>query len=273
MLNFEVKIFFIDLDGTLLDNGKHALSIENANAIKNANSKSEVVISTGRGATNFVKKLMTDFNLKYAICQNGALIIDKNFNKLLDIHIPIETVSKIVDLIKKYNVYFLMNSKGNFFGPNKSIFRHLMKIFSEWKSVKYSDYKKNQEHINKILLIAPFKRRLRKFQKKLISLNLDLNSTFTSKGRAIEITAKEASKGLASIFVANLLGVNPKNTIHIGDSMNDSTTLGKVGALIALENSSKDLKEIADFIGPKSKQGGVAKVMKGELKKNIKNKK
>ncbi|MGL4357106.1 MAG: HAD hydrolase family protein, partial [Cetobacterium sp.] len=54
-------------------------------------------------------------------------------------------------------------------------------------------------------------------------------------------------------------------SVHIGDSMNDTSTINYLGALIAMENSSQHLLNVATHIGPNYKNGGLAKVFDGEF--------
>ncbi|AAT27627.1 Cof-type HAD-IIB family hydrolase [[Mycoplasma] mobile] len=272
MIDFDIKGYFIDLDGTLLDKSRHKLSDFNSVVLNQVNKTTPIIISTGRGESRLIYQLMEKHNLKYAICQNGALIIDRNANKLLNLTIERNTVHKIIEIAKKNKVFFLINSRGNFYGPKKSIFRFFADKFSTLSAKPYENFNFNVNiEVNKILLIAPIKSKLNEFWDQIKSLGLNVTITTTANGWAIEITDIKASKGLASIFVSKLLGIDPQKTVHIGDSMNDSTTLGKVGALIALEDGSNSLKEIATHIGPKYKNGGVAKILNGEFKKNNKN--
>jgi hydroxymethylpyrimidine pyrophosphatase-like HAD family hydrolase len=52
--------------------------------------------------------------------------------------------------------------------------------------------------------------------------------------------------------------------LHIGDSMNDSTCVDYM-KVVAMKNSSKDFHNLTDLKGPHYKNGGLAKVLAGEI--------
>lgn len=90
----------------------------------------------------------------------------------------------------------------------------------------------------------------------------------SAHGFTIEVTHIDATKGKGNEFITqNYLKLPKENTMHIGDTMNDSTTVGHVGVLVALENADKKLKALTPYRGPKYKKGGVAKVLNGEYEK------
>ncbi|VDR42557.1 HAD hydrolase family protein [Mycoplasmopsis caviae] len=98
-----IDAYFIDLDGTLLDlpNGEETISEENVKAIVELNKSKPVVISTGRANSSFVLSLIDKLKCPYAVCQNGALIIDKNNNILAKYEIENGDVDSVVELLIK----------------------------------------------------------------------------------------------------------------------------------------------------------------------------
>ncbi|MGL4343316.1 MAG: Cof-type HAD-IIB family hydrolase [Metamycoplasmataceae bacterium] len=258
---------FLDLDGTTLDLKKHGISKENIQAIREASKNSLIVISTGRSYNKKVKELMLLLDLKYAICQNGAYIIDieNNEKKILDIYIEKEEVEEIWKFAKKNNLVMLVNSEYKLYSRRKILF--LARLFNKTKYKKYSDFNFGQK-IHKIVLAGPFRKKIFKYYNEIKEEIPNLSYSISGRDYIIEITHEDASKGIAADFLCNLLNLDASKSIHIGDSLNDSSTLSFLGALIAMGNASKHLKKIATHIGVKNKKGGLSKVLNGAFTKN-----
>lgn len=266
-LDFDVKAYFIDLDGTTLDKKiRRTISKKNIDVLKNKNKTIPIVISTGRAYSQKVKKVMELINCKYAICQNGAVIGDNQGNILKEITLNKEQMELIINICLSYNVSFTINGRFEIFTNQKNYY--LLKPFL-WKKIKkikkfnFNDYK-----VNKVVLAGRRKKNINHIYDKIKDLIPDTSIKMSSHDYIIEITHKEATKGNGAVFISNLLQVNPKETVHVGDSQNDTTTIDVVGALIAMKNSSTKLLEVATHVGPSYKNGGVAKIIEGDFKKN-----
>lgn len=262
--SFHVNAFFIDLDGTALDaKRRKIISEENIEAIKETNKTTPVIISTGRSYGDKVKNLMNILGTKYAICQNGSIVADSDGNILLDIALSPEQVDKVVAVAKKYRLGFNINSQFIIYANSPLLF------FPRLFSSKFKNQKKFQNNIrvNKIVLAGKLKRKMFKIYNQIKNELDGVSMKITAHDLAIEITNESATKGTGTKFVANLLNIKPSESVHVGDSQNDTTTLDVVGALVAMENSSKHLLDVATHIGPNYKKGGLAKVLRGEFKK------
>lgn len=260
---FEIKAYFIDLDGTTLDKIRKNISKKNINALKEKNTTSPVVISTGRSFGKKVKKIMQLINSKYAICQNGAIIGDNQGNILKNIKLESEQINQIVKICKKYKLIFTVNSRFELFTDKKS---HIfLKLFLGNKIKKINKFNPDKYDVNKFVLVGKTKKKINRIYEEIKNLVPNTSAKTSGHDYIIEITHKDATKGNGAIFVSKLLNIDPKETIHIGDSQNDTTTLDIVGALIAMKNSSTRLLDVATHIGPSYKRGGIAKVLQGEF--------
>ena len=77
-------------------------------------------------------------------------------------------------------------------------------------------------------------------------------------GRYAECCHKSSSKADAMDIVLDFLKIDKKNSIAIGDSLNDTDMLGNAGVAVAMGNSSASVKAIADFVSTSCDEGGVA---------------
>ncbi|MXR11304.1 HAD-IIB family hydrolase [Mesomycoplasma hyorhinis] len=259
------KIFFIDLDGTLLDVGfgiSASMSKKNEKAVVEASQKNIIVISTGRKYSKKVEEIAKKTQAKYVACLNGSYILNPINNQILKEEIIQNYLVKdIFKIAQKQKISFSTDNAKHLFG--QGLQNQILAFITCFKSFQYQDFKTENAH--KILIMSISKKKIvktfyeiKKKYKGVVSLAL------VAKGRAIEITNKNATKGEVVKFIANLENFDLENTIHIGDSMNDASTKNIVGTLIALKSGSKNLKKIANKIGPKSKPAGVAKILRKE---------
>ncbi len=78
----------------------------------------------------------------------------------------------------------------------------------------------------------------------------------------VTITSSVATKLHAVIAITELLGVDPKEVIGVGDGYNDYPLLSMCGLKVAMGNAVPELKAIADFVAPSVAEDGVAVVIK-----------
>lgn len=125
----------------------------------------------------------------------------------------------------------------------------------------------HKEH-TKFVLWGKTRKNMNKLLEELKLILPNATLVTSAHGFTIEITHIDATKGKGNEFIAkNYLKIPKENTMHIGDTMNDSTAVGHVGILVALDNAVKELKVLTPYRGPSYKKGGVAKVLNGEYKK------
>lgn len=268
---FSPEIIFIDLDGTLLDKFNKKPSKKNIEALKKTTTYTNVVISTGRSFSKKVKKIMKMLNVEYAICQNGAIVATKDEKIILNITLNKNQIDEIIKLIKNENkkLFFTKNSEFKIY-TDYWLWAPL-RFFFKNKWIKISKFESKNNEVNKIV-IGGFlsKNKTWELANKISKTIKDISVKTSGKDKIIEITKSNATKGNGAVFVSKILGANVKNTIHIGDSENDSTTFDKVGALIAMENSSTKLLNLATHLGPKHRKNGIAKILLNGLIKEKK---
>lgn len=77
----------------------------------------------------------------------------------------------------------------------------------------------------------------------------------------VSVTSATATKLHSVLEITKRIGVDPKDTIGIGDGYNDYPLLSACGLKIAMGNAVPELKAIADFIAPTVEEDGVAVVI------------
>lgn len=267
-LNKGIKIFFIDLDGTLLDikgSHTHNISEENIKAIKEAQKNGvHVVVSTGRSGSQ-AEKYLKLIDYKYAVTGNGSIIL--NGNKIVrEIKMSLRQSLLIIDFAKKHGLVMKVDDSRVGYGAFKWI-QSFITSKMNFNPVKHFNLEMHREY-HKIVLWGKTKKKMKNLAELLSKEVEGISIVSSGNGWTLELSHESATKGSGNLYVAEkFFGITNKNEMaHIGDSMNDSTVV-KDMRLIAMKNSDKNLKALTKYIGPHYKRAGVAKVLKGNYKK------
>lgn len=265
-MNKKIKVFFIDLDGTLLDikkDGAHSISEENLSALKAANKKGiHTIISTGRSGLH-AKRYLDMIDHEYAVTGNGSIIL-KNNKVIKSITMSLRQSLLITDFAKKNKLVMKLDDSRIGYGAFKWLAAKVTAKMG-FKPVKHFNFDMHKNY-HKIVLWGKSKSKMAKFAQELNKDIDDLSIVSSGNGWTLEISQKEATKGNGNVYVAKRLGINNEDEMaHIGDSMNDSTVVDKM-RLIAMKNSDKNLIKLTKYIGPSYKGAGVAKVLDGNYK-------
>jgi hydroxymethylpyrimidine pyrophosphatase-like HAD family hydrolase len=82
---------------------------------------------------------------------------------------------------------------------------------------------------------------------------------FTRKPYFLEILPRETDKGTALARVAEILGIEQRAVMAIGDSMNDEAMIRWAGVGVAMANADDRIKKIADIVTEKTNdEDGIA---------------
>ncbi len=268
----QFNAYFIDLDGTARDDAFfhttqgyfYGISKTNVDAIIAKNKKTPVIISTGRDR-NYVAKLLPRLNIKYGICQNGAIIIDKKGKILKELYINKHIGYSIIKFAHDKRLAVRVNEDEAFHGGGLRI-TLAAKIFKE-KRIKEKITEMAPKY-SKIVLFGRSRKTMTKIFHEIKALKLPVSIVTSTKGYGIEITHQDATKGTAAAWVCKQLKVDPKKAVHVGDTMNDVPAFIALGAGIAMGNASDEVKSYASFITSHYKKGGLINVFNGNITPN-----
>lgn len=269
-MNKDIKAFFIDLDGTTFDTktkeGQHWVSNTNLDAIKKAREEGKhVVISTGRVGVN----LMKYFDLiggDYAISGNGARIIDAKGKTIQEYKLSIQQVLKITEVLQRNSMVMKVDDEWKGYGA----FTWLQKTFSKkfgFMPIEGYHFEMHKPRLKIVTWGKVNRNKISKIKAELEKCVENISVVSSANGFTLEITHADATKGKAAKFVCEkLIKVDPKHAAHVGDSMNDSTVIGELGRLIAMNNGHSELKKLTSFITANSHHHGLAKALQGDYK-------
>lgn len=285
-----MKLIAIDLDGTLL-NSKHQVSLENENALRQAQQDGiEVVVSTGRAYFDVVS-IFKPLGIKtWVISANGAVIHDPDGRLYHQETIEKQRAYEILSWLESENYYYEVFTGSAIYTPQQG--RELLEIeLDRFKSANpeadlavlkqaaevqytqsgfaYIDSFQElfepcrQLDFYNILGFSFFKEKLEAGWKRYE--HADDLTLVSSAEHNFELTARKASKGQALKKLAARLNIPIEETAAVGDSLNDKSMLEAAGKGVAMGNAREDIKVMADAVTLTNDEHGVAHMMKNLL--------
>ncbi len=287
-----IKLIASDMDGTLL-NSEHDIDKETVLAINRAEENGIIfVISTGREYES-VKYVLDKHNIRcQCVLSNGAEYRDEDGNILAVINIDDVTAKDIMYVLREYNMAArIFTSDGVYTTSSKE--DALMEVAYRTKSfnpdltmdearemAKNETFFKNLKFINNIEEFFQLGIEVRKFVafhkdeeliKKIkdsmkIIKDIAVSSSFKDN---IEITQKDAQKGIILRRVVTQMGINPDEVMILGDSFNDYSMFELFKESVAMKNAIPEVKAIAKYITDSNDNLGVAKAINCAIENNF----
>ena len=250
-----MKLLFLDLDGTLL-NDKKEINKADMDAIDEMISKGhKVIINTGRPLYSALL-LSEKFGFLregfYISSFNGGLIVDPVTKKRLKYDtVPDEIVRHMFDEAYKlglhahtYNDECVVSER-----DTKELEFYTKRI--SMPPFVVSDFRDAlSEGAPKIIIVSlDGKERLIEYREKLRDYENEHNlySTF-SDSRLLEYANPLANKGEAVRFMCRYLGVDISDSIAAGDEENDMPMIEAAGIGVCMKNGQDTLESVADYV-------------------------
>lgn len=254
----QYKAIISDFDGTLAGYD-FIISDKVKEAIERWRSKKKVFsIATGKAFKEKIDIVCKVLNLSDPIIVNaGAQIINPKTKKVIYAeYIFNDEAKKIINLLNKNSFFYEVQTEKDLYASNET----LKKIYPH---KNYADIKKIKiDKIAKIRIVVASENqaKVNQFINKLKSIfkNLHIIRANSPYSKGVDITSEKASKHLAVLQLSKFLNIKPQEIIGIGDEINDYPLLTACGYKVAMENSPRELKEIADYIAPSYQKDGVA---------------
>ena len=259
------KLIISDLDETLL-NDSHEICDKNKESIKKASEMGiKFIPATGRGYSG-IDKVLKDLELhnkedEYVISFNGCALTENKNNRIMSFNgLPFEKANELFEFgttkdvcmhIYTKDVVYLYNlneDERNRFINQKSAFTEIFEPSIE--------FLKN-EPIAKVIYQNLDNSYLRKLSKEMAHITENHVTVNYSSNRYMELNKLGVNKGEAVLNLAKLLGVNPEETIVVGDNYNDLSMLEVAGLSVAAGNAVQDVKNICKYVCKNDNNQGV----------------
>lgn len=269
----EIKLIALDLDGTLFD-PDCKITEGNKIALRKAMAKGvTIVISTGRPYIGMPLADLTELGINYAITVNGAGIYRVPEKECLyEECLDAQMVAEIAKAMQPLHLYFDMFVEGNGIGYGAK--QHLIDELAMAESTKtyikthrtfvpdcYQYMLDTHAKVQKMTLdfIKAPDGSLIDYDKAQEILQRFDGITVVSGGvNNLEITRAGVTKGKSLSKLAEILGIDQRQTMAIGDSENDIDILKSAHLGIAMANAEEGAKAVADAITGSNTEDGVA---------------
>lgn len=272
----EVKAVFFDIDGTLVNDSKSVLK-STKEAIKIVKDQGVLVgVATGRGPF-FVKELMEDLDLDFAVTYNGQYIFNKD-RVLFASPIDKGSLRQIISYAKANQKEIAMGTRQDVVGSRimsfglsplsqlvsrfvpKFLTRTISNSFNRMVSKAVPQKEEdlldliNQPIYQVLMLMTP--EESEQAAKTLNHLKFTRSNPF-----AADIINQGNSKLEGIRRVGKEYGFDLNQVMAFGDSDNDLEMLAGVGMSVAMGNGSSSVKEVAKHITTSNQEGGIHKAL------------
>ena len=272
----EVKAVFFDIDGTLVNDRKSVLK-STKEAIKIVKEQGVLVgVATGRGPF-FVKDLMDDLDLDFAVTYNGQYIFNKD-RVLFASPIDKGSLRQIISYAKANQKEIAMGTRQAVVGSRimsfglsplsqlvsrfvpKFLTRTISNSFNRMVSKVVPQKEEdlldliNQPVYQVLMLMTPE-------ESNQAATELDHLKFTRSNPFAADIINQGNSKLEGIRRVGKEYGFDLNQVMAFGDSDNDLEMLAGVGMSVAMGNGSSSVKEVAKHITTSNQEGGIHKAL------------
>lgn len=266
-----VKMIFLDLDGTLLDDEKNFPQVNRVAIDAALAAGHKVFVCTGRPLSSVIK-LLPVFGLDkpgcYAIAYNGGLIYDAGEKKeIYKKTLPLEQVQYVFEKAAEYGDIHIQTYTNDGFiceADTKEGQDYERVTKTERKVVKSVIEELDGQEPCKMLAIAYGCNRkhiegFREFMKEYCDGKM--NVCFSSY-EYLEFMPVGINKGNSIRWMSQYLNIPMENTIAVGDAENDITMIQTAALGVVMKNADEVMRQYGSYITEKNNnEGGVAEVI------------
>ncbi len=237
------KIFFFDLDGTLIDPSANSVPISTINALKRLKEKGHFcAIATGRSLKSIIESKMVDvIAWDGFICSNGQQVYTEVNNPLYQKYLNNNLVKEVQDYVIKHNLNMQFQSTPSFLlkKADKAVL-DAHGFFHEPIPELVKDF--NNEDIEMLMVYTHDTTHFDELSK--------IQGLLVYPGQApyADIIGSKISKYEGIKALLKHKGINIDNYIAFGDSLNDVEMMQHAQTSIAMGNANPALKMNADII-------------------------
>lgn len=249
------KIIACDMDETLLSSDA-SICRRNIEAIANAKAQGvKFVPCTGRGFRS-VEGVLKTLNLfdkagQYVIGFNGASITEnKGHRSLFWDPIPFDLADRIYRKSASYGLCMHIYTRDTVYisdvTPDEEDFLRGRMAYVP-TAEKTLDFLRGKEEVCKLIIMNTDYSRLQEIHAEMKPLLDDITVSFSSN-RYIEFMHKGVTKGVALLKLAAMLGVQPEETMAIGDNINDIEMLQAAGLSVGVHNLNPLIRQYCSVV-------------------------
>jgi len=248
-------LFVTDFDGTLLgSDGTFArCDLEALEALARCGVKT--AIATGRSLYSFINSPGADLPVDYVIFSTGAGVVTQPGHKLMyQVNIASEMVARTLDFLNRTALDFMLHQPVP--ENHRYVYRRANPDNSDFESriARYSKFGHALDSIplsgfgeaSQFLVVAPRHQSLEALDEVRSGLPglsiIRSTSPLDHQSTWIEFFHPDVSKGKTAAWLASELGINPADTMAVGNDYNDLDLLEWAADSFVVANAPDDLK-------------------------------
>ncbi|MCD8347440.1 MAG: Cof-type HAD-IIB family hydrolase [Lachnospiraceae bacterium] len=248
------KIFFTDLDGTLLNDGKE-ITPGNQKAIDLALREGHrIVIATGRPLSSAriqAERLGLMGKGCYIIAFNGGEIYDSSLGKsIYRKGVPLEFVAPIFREAHRLGIHIQTFSASEVFTEEDrpEVYDYVKRTLQTFRIVPSAEEALTEAPCK--LLAIEYERRdvIERFQRWLLETYNGILDCYFSNEAYLEIVPCGVTKGKAVQWLCGYLAVPLENSVAAGDAPNDIDMIETAHVGVAMRNSYPGVIEHSDYV-------------------------
>lgn len=250
----KTKIFFTDLDGTLLTDTKEITPATKAALREWTKAGNKLVLSSGRAidSVNNVRiSLGLDFPGMYLIGCNGGEIFDCGSEQIISrTPLTFQQVSLAMETAKKEGVHCHTYTDTHIISPadDEELLYYRRAIHTPVIICEDVLSALDKEPCKCIAIELHDKNKLEHFRQTLLPfVEGELNLLY-SNDKYLEIFPASSGKGAAVRKLCGMLDIPLANSLASGDEANDISMIQAAGIGIAMKNAKENVKQAADIV-------------------------
>ena len=250
------KMIIFDIDETLVDNKNKCIWPSTVKALKELKDKGHyIVVATGRNISLLFTIDMIKEYIDHYVLINGQQILVSG-KSIYDNIFKQEDIIRIISDLEEHDIpYGLMSDDDVYMNKANEDVNYSYSLFGLSSPKIDKDYYKHKD-IYQIWCFGA------NTEVKEISKGYK-DFKFISWGSyGFDVLPVCASKANSIKRLACNLGVDMKDTIAIGDGLNDIEMIKECGIGIAMGNANEKLKEVADYVTDDISKDGLYKAFK-----------
>lgn len=266
-----VKMVFSDMDGTFLTPEKR-ITPENMRILDAMGELGvQFVPCTGRNFGDLPPELLSHPSVRYAVCCNGALVMDVVKREVLhEVFIDKDVVRSLYADVRGLSVTFDIFADGRVFTSRRrfpiigevSLDPPTRSFVEAGRTVFDCPTQDLLERVGGVCRLNSFYHTREEAQAVWAAVDAyPMLRRASSLPCNVEITHRDAHKGSAVVWLCEKLGISPQDCIAFGDNDNDLTMLQVVGDGVAMKNAVPACRAVADHTAEGCADSGVARYL------------
>lgn len=255
------KLFFFDIDGTLIDceNGIESIPISTRNLLDRLKKQGDdVFLATGR-CKCFILDGVIDYPFSGIVSCNGAYV-EYNGKTVYKKVIPIDAIKKTHELCLKKHFAYYFESNDFIYILNRTNPKHL-EFQEKWLMkdeilIDSFDLDKIETYIGMIVVNN---------EEDVDIMIQELSPYFDIQrhqtGLSFDLTLKGESKAKGIRKLVGALGESMEQTIAFGDGRNDIEMLSEVQIGVAMGKAAEEAKKAAQYVTDDVSNDGIMKAL------------